>query len=170
MFMYKVLRVSQAYFSSYAGKDLADPRVLTDVGDVPIQEMRDSGIGDELLMKAVSDSVKLVMDEVKNTNYILFFTFEFCPFMFSIFKFACHFINFEKPLLAFSCMWTVLCHHIPLLSGRFILKSQIVLDAWMPSFMFHKNSFVLKLLNFKNLRKILRELTNQYPIAIFFFM
>ena len=41
---------------------------------------------------------------------------------------------------------------------------------WMPSFMFHKNSFVLKLLNFKNLRKILRELTNQYPIAILFFM
>ena len=49
----------------YVGKDLADPRVLTDVGDVPIQEMRDSGIGDELLMKAVSDSVKLVMDEVR---------------------------------------------------------------------------------------------------------
>ena len=68
MFMYKVLRLSQAYISSYAGKDLADPRVLTDVGDVPIQEMRDSGIGDEHLMKAVSDSVKLVMDEVKNTK------------------------------------------------------------------------------------------------------
>ncbi|KAI5065941.1 hypothetical protein GOP47_0018565 [Adiantum capillus-veneris] len=46
-----------------AGKELADPRVLTDVGDVPIQEMRDCGIRDELLMTTISDSVKLVMNE-----------------------------------------------------------------------------------------------------------
>lgn len=45
------------------GKELADPRVLTDVGDIPIQEIRDCGINDELLMKTISDSVKLVMDE-----------------------------------------------------------------------------------------------------------
>ena len=64
----KVLHLSQPYISSDVGKDLADPRVLTDVGDVPIQAMRDSGIGDELLMKAISDSVKLVMDEVRNAK------------------------------------------------------------------------------------------------------
>ncbi|KAJ7569891.1 hypothetical protein O6H91_01G098900 [Diphasiastrum complanatum] len=46
-----------------AGKELSDGRVLTDVGDVPIQEMRDCGIDDERLMKTVSDSVKLVMEE-----------------------------------------------------------------------------------------------------------
>jgi arginase len=61
----------------YLGKDLADPRVLTDVGDVPIQEMRDSGIGDELLMKAISDSVKLVMNEVRQ-EYHRKFNFPFC--------------------------------------------------------------------------------------------
>lgn len=37
---------------------------MADVGDIPIQEMRDCGIGDERLMKVVSDSVKLVMEEV----------------------------------------------------------------------------------------------------------
>ncbi|TKY45535.1 Arginase protein [Spatholobus suberectus] len=46
------------------GKDLADLRVLVDVGDIPVQELRDCGIEDERLMKVVSDSVKIVMDEV----------------------------------------------------------------------------------------------------------
>lgn len=45
------------------GKELKDPRVLMDVGDVPVQEMRDCGIDDERLMKTVSDSVKCVMEE-----------------------------------------------------------------------------------------------------------
>ncbi|KMZ57542.1 Agmatinase [Zostera marina] len=45
------------------GKDLHDPRLLTDVGDVPIQELRDCGINDEKLMAIISDSVKLVMEE-----------------------------------------------------------------------------------------------------------
>nr|ACU21474.1 unknown [Glycine max] len=45
------------------GKDLKDLRIMVDVGDIPIQEMRDCGIGDERLMKVVSDSVKLVMEE-----------------------------------------------------------------------------------------------------------
>ncbi|RDX84380.1 Arginase, partial [Mucuna pruriens] len=45
------------------GKDLADLRVLADVGNIPVQEIRDCGIEDERLMKIVSDSVKIVMDE-----------------------------------------------------------------------------------------------------------
>nr|GMD65077.1 arginase 1, mitochondrial [Ipomoea batatas] len=45
------------------GKDLKDPRVLTDVGDVPIQELRDCGINDDALMDIISESVKLVMEE-----------------------------------------------------------------------------------------------------------
>lgn len=47
-----------------AGKVLDDPRVLVDVGDIPIQELRDCGIDDTRLMNVVSDSVKLVMEEV----------------------------------------------------------------------------------------------------------
>lgn len=38
--------------------------MLTDVGDVPIQEIRDCGVDDERLMNVISESVKLVMDEV----------------------------------------------------------------------------------------------------------
>lgn len=38
--------------------------MISDVGDVPIQEIRDCGVDDHRLMKVVSDSVKLVMDEV----------------------------------------------------------------------------------------------------------
>lgn len=41
-----------------------DPRVLTDVGDVPIQEIRDCGVDDDRLMNIISESVKLVMEEV----------------------------------------------------------------------------------------------------------
>ncbi|XP_043718089.1 arginase 1, mitochondrial-like [Telopea speciosissima] len=46
------------------GADIKDPRVLTDVGDLPVQEIRDCGVDDDRLMKTISDSVKLVMEEV----------------------------------------------------------------------------------------------------------
>lgn len=52
--------------SGYAGKDLNDPRVLTDVGDVPVQELRDCGVDDDRLMNIISESVKLVMEEVSS--------------------------------------------------------------------------------------------------------
>ena len=52
-----------------AGKELNDPRVLTDVGDVPVQEIRDCGVDDDRLMNVISNSVKLVMEEVR------------CPFL-----------------------------------------------------------------------------------------
>ena len=50
--------------NGFAGKELNDPRVLTDVGDVPVQEIRDCGVDDERLMNVVGKSVKLVMEEV----------------------------------------------------------------------------------------------------------
>ena len=49
-----------------AGKELNDPRILTDVGDVPVQELRDCGIDDDRLMNIISESVKLVMEEVSH--------------------------------------------------------------------------------------------------------
>ena len=52
-----------------AGKELKDPRVLSDVGDVPVQEIRDCDVDDDRLMNVISDSVKLVMEEVR------------CPFL-----------------------------------------------------------------------------------------
>ena len=65
-----------------AGKELTDPRVLTDVGDVPVQEIRDCGVDDERLMKVVSESVKLVMEEVSYSGacfylFILSFLYSF---------------------------------------------------------------------------------------------
>ena len=39
--------------------------MLTDAGDVPVQEMRSCGVTDERLMRTVSDSVLLVMNEVR---------------------------------------------------------------------------------------------------------
>lgn len=54
----------QQHVSDFVGKELQDARVLTDVGDVPIQEIRDCGVDDDRLMNVISDSVKLVMDEV----------------------------------------------------------------------------------------------------------
>ncbi|KAG7992806.1 hypothetical protein I3843_02G146600 [Carya illinoinensis] len=45
------------------GKELGDPRILTDTGDVSIQEIRDCGVDDDRLMNVISESVKLVMDE-----------------------------------------------------------------------------------------------------------
>ncbi|XLU46340.1 hypothetical protein S245_041154 [Arachis hypogaea] len=49
--------------STEEGKVLDDPRVLTDVGDVPVQEIRDCGVDDDRLMNVISESVKLVMEE-----------------------------------------------------------------------------------------------------------
>ncbi|XP_058738770.1 arginase 1, mitochondrial-like [Vicia villosa] len=48
--------------STTEGKNLTDPRVLADVGDVPVQDMRNLGVNDERLMTFISDSVKIVMD------------------------------------------------------------------------------------------------------------
>uniref|UniRef100_A0A7C8ZZB7 arginase n=1 Tax=Opuntia streptacantha TaxID=393608 RepID=A0A7C8ZZB7_OPUST len=45
-----------------AGKDIKDPRVLSDCGDLPVQEIRDIGVTDERLMQVVSESVCLVME------------------------------------------------------------------------------------------------------------
>nr|AFK40675.1 unknown [Lotus japonicus] len=45
------------------GKDLHDARVLTDVGDVPIQEIRDCGVDDHRLMNVIGEAVKIVMEE-----------------------------------------------------------------------------------------------------------
>ncbi|NP_001140646.1 Arginase 1, mitochondrial [Zea mays] len=49
--------------STEEGKELNDPRVLTDVGDVPIHEIRDCGVEDDRLMHVISESVKTVMEE-----------------------------------------------------------------------------------------------------------
>ncbi|KNA16731.1 hypothetical protein SOVF_086490 [Spinacia oleracea] len=49
--------------STEQGKEIDDPRVLTDVGDLPVQEMREAGVMDDRLMDIVSDSVKLVMEQ-----------------------------------------------------------------------------------------------------------
>ncbi|GMI90721.1 arginine amidohydrolase 1 [Hibiscus trionum] len=45
------------------GSDIKDPRVLSSVGDLPVQEIRDCGVDDDRLMNVVSESVKLVMEE-----------------------------------------------------------------------------------------------------------
>ena len=47
-----------------SGKELKDPRVLTNVGDLPVQEIRDCGVDDDRLMNVISESVKLVMEQV----------------------------------------------------------------------------------------------------------
>ncbi|KAI9115435.1 hypothetical protein K1719_013754 [Acacia pycnantha] len=49
--------------------ELRDPRVLTDVGDVPVQEIRDCGVDDDRLMNVISESVKLVMEECWAIHY-----------------------------------------------------------------------------------------------------
>jgi arginase len=53
------------------GKVLDDPRVITDAGDIPIQEIRDCGVDDTRLMNVVGESVKLVMDEVYYITYVV---------------------------------------------------------------------------------------------------
>ncbi|CAK8575069.1 unnamed protein product [Lathyrus sativus] len=44
------------------GKNLVDPRVFADVGDIPIQDLRNLGVNEDKLMNFISDSVKIVMD------------------------------------------------------------------------------------------------------------
>ena len=68
-----------------AGKELNDPRVLTDVGDVPVQEIRDCGVDDDRLMNVISESVKLVMEEVIAVFFFfLIFLFIGCSDFFSL--------------------------------------------------------------------------------------
>ncbi|GFY92627.1 arginase [Actinidia rufa] len=50
------------------GKELNDPWVLTDVGDVPVQEIQDCGVDDDKLMNTITESVKLVMEEIYGCN------------------------------------------------------------------------------------------------------
>lgn len=59
------------FFFGHTGKELNDPRVLTDVGDVPVQEIRDCGVDDDRLMNIISESVKLVMEEVRPCTLLL---------------------------------------------------------------------------------------------------
>lgn len=56
--------------------------MLTDVGDVPVQEIRDCGVDDDRLMKIISESVKLVMEEV---SHILLYVSTMSNFMFFFF-------------------------------------------------------------------------------------
>ncbi|XP_020549031.1 arginase 1, mitochondrial isoform X2 [Sesamum indicum] len=49
--------------STEEGKEVDDPRVLTDAGDLPVQELRDCGVDDDRLMSIISESVKLVMEQ-----------------------------------------------------------------------------------------------------------
>lgn len=51
--------------------------MLTDVGDVPVQELRDCGVDDDRLMNIISESVKLVMEQV---SHALFLFSSFCQF------------------------------------------------------------------------------------------
>lgn len=38
--------------------------MIADVGDVPVQDIRDFGVKDDRLTKLIRDSVKIVMDQV----------------------------------------------------------------------------------------------------------
>lgn len=51
--------------------------MLVDVGDLPVQEIRDCGVDDKRLMEVVSDSVKSIMEEV--SVKCLFLSFYFNP-------------------------------------------------------------------------------------------
>ncbi|CAI0452583.1 unnamed protein product [Linum tenue] len=53
------------------GKMIDDPLVMADVGDLPVQEMRDTGVSDDRLMEVVSESVKIVMEEAPLRPLIL---------------------------------------------------------------------------------------------------
>lgn len=67
------------------GKELRDPRVLTSVGDLPVQEIRDCGVDDERLMSVITESVKLVMEEVHISIIIVSFSlFFFCMLEFGL--------------------------------------------------------------------------------------
>ena len=43
--------------------------MLTDVGDVPIQEIRDCGVDDHRLMNVIGEFVKLVTEE-ENSHFV----------------------------------------------------------------------------------------------------
>lgn len=62
----------------FSGKELKDPRVLTDVGDVPVQEIRDCGVDDDRLMNVIGESVKLVMEEVWKIIIVFVYKFMQC--------------------------------------------------------------------------------------------
>lgn len=47
-----------------AGKEIDNPLVLADVGDLHVQEIRACGVDDSRLMDIVCESVKIVMEEV----------------------------------------------------------------------------------------------------------
>ena len=47
--------------------------MLTDVGDVPVQEIRDCAVDDDRLMNVISESVKLVKEEVTCGHTLLKF-------------------------------------------------------------------------------------------------
>ena len=46
--------------------------MLTDVGDVRLQDIRDCGVDDDRLMNVISESVKLVMEEVTHVCTLKF--------------------------------------------------------------------------------------------------
>lgn len=62
-FVREAIWSASANSTTEEGKDLADPRVMVDIGDFPIQELQSLGIQEEHLMKTISDSVKLVMNK-----------------------------------------------------------------------------------------------------------
>ncbi|CAI8600792.1 unnamed protein product [Vicia faba] len=44
------------------GKNLIEPHVFADVGDIPIQDLRNLGVSEERIMNFIGDSVKIVMN------------------------------------------------------------------------------------------------------------
>ncbi|CAL5209888.1 unnamed protein product [Lathyrus oleraceus] len=59
------------YSTTEEGKNLIDPRVFADVGDVPIQDMQNLGVNEARLMDFISDSVKIVMNHTPLRPLIL---------------------------------------------------------------------------------------------------
>jgi arginase len=46
------------------GVDLNDLRTLVDVGNLPIQELRDCGVDDKQLFDAISSAIKIILKQV----------------------------------------------------------------------------------------------------------
>ncbi|KAL4626524.1 hypothetical protein ACB092_05G102700 [Castanea dentata] len=57
------INLSSEHFRCKVVERIKRPTGATDVGDVPVQEIRDCGVDDDRLMNVISDSVKLVMEE-----------------------------------------------------------------------------------------------------------
>ena len=59
--------------------------MLTDVGDVPIQEIRDCGVEDDRLMHVISESVKTVIEEVNISShedcFVIFFFHDYARYL-----------------------------------------------------------------------------------------